>query len=151
MARSAAGSRAASIPAIAVARVSATVAVCCCAIVAPPASGAEILKILLLDLVDLRFDGLRIVLHQLDVLEGRPPRPLRYLRVGRAQGADIDDELLALGAEGIDREEAGGVGMRGILGHGRGAGERGRAPAWGKRLGPPGPLPCREAPPFLSR
>src|SRR5260221_4553982 len=144
MARSAAGSRAASIPAIAVARVSASVAVRCCAIVAPPASGAEILKILLLDLVDLRFDGLRIVLHQLDVLEGRPPRPLRYLRVGRAQGADIDDELLALGAEGIDREEAGGVGVRRILEHGRGTHDRGRAPPGVDRLHPAALLPCAQ-------
>src|SRR5260221_2487077 len=134
MARSAAGSRAASIPAIAVARVAATVAVCCCAIIAPPASGAEILKILLLDLVDLRFDGLRIVLHQLDVLEGRPPRPLRYLRVGRAQGADIDDELLALGAEGIDREEAVRAGMRRIPHHRRGAPRPRTAHALAQRL-----------------
>src|SRR5882757_7853214 len=121
MARRACGSRSAFSPAIAMARVSATVAVCCCAMTDPPPSGTEIFKVFFLDLVDLRFDGLRVVLHQLDLLEGRPPWPVLHLGIGRAQCADIDDELLALGAEGIDREKAGGVGMRRVLEHGRGA------------------------------
>src|SRR5258707_15249256 len=90
-------------------------------------SGPEILEIFLLDLVDLRFDGLRVVLHHLDVLEQRTTRWLPDQRMGRTQGADIDDELLTLRAEGIDREEAGGIGMRRILQHRGGTDNRRRA------------------------
>src|SRR5260370_15661434 len=57
-------------------------------------SGVEILRVSFLDFVDLRLDGLRIVLHQLDILERHPPRLLLGQGMGGAERADIDDELL---------------------------------------------------------
>src|SRR6476661_334593 len=98
-------------PPIAAARVSATVGCGLVAIGAATLSGPKIFEVFLLDLVDLRLDGLWIVLHQLDFSEQRPSWPLLDQPVRGAQRSNIDDQLLALRAERIDREKPRRVGV----------------------------------------
>src|ERR1700694_4738951 len=68
-------------------------------IIAVGGSNAEDFCIAYLDRVALFFNCGGVILHGLDVLEGRASRLLLGLRMHRAQAADIDDELLGVPAE----------------------------------------------------
>src|SRR5262249_49377384 len=58
-----------------------------------------------LDLLARPLDADGVLLHQLDVAQGPAPGLFLHQRVHRAQRADVDDELLALGREAVALEQ----------------------------------------------
>src|SRR6202521_5871678 len=58
-----------------------------------------------LDLLALRLDGDRIVLHHLDLAQRLSPRLVLDQRMDRAQAADVDHELLGLDREHVALEQ----------------------------------------------
>src|SRR5258708_28184388 len=90
-------------------------------------SRAEILGITALDLLDLRLDRRRVVLHDLDGAERRAPGLLFDQGMDRAHAGRVDDHLLALDAEHEAHIKPGGIGMRRVLGDAGRSRDRGRA------------------------
>src|ERR1700754_1416917 len=90
-------------------------------------SNVEDLAVAGFDRCALFFDGGRIVLHGLDILERRAPRLFFCLRMRRAQAAGIDDELLRIAAEAERLEQLCRVRIRRSLEDAIGADDERRA------------------------
>src|SRR5258708_23418550 len=82
-----------------------------CELIAVLLSHAEYSRIVGLDLLGLRLDGGRIVLHDLDLRQRPTAWFLRDLRVGGMLRRKIAEQLLAFAREDVALQQAGCIGI----------------------------------------